>query len=272
MNIYYAIYLLSILVQLATAVVAISTLQFVRVYRFGWLLLAIGFLLMVFRRITPLLNDHIIPIDAILSIIISSLLFFGMFTVRKITQDLKIHEKKLKHLLRHDNLTQALSRAEILYQGHIEVERTKRSKSPLGILLVDIDHFKKVNDQFGHQVGDHILQCLTKHCANALREIDLIGRIGGEEFLILLPNTNSLDTLQTAERLRKYIEEQSHSFANYVNIKITVSIGATCLEDVVNNHDDSNNLLAKLIKTADTAMYQAKEGGRNRSLAIKFTT
>lgn len=272
MSIYIALYLVSVFIQLAAAVVAISTIRFVRQFSFGWFLLACGFLLMVARRITPLLNNHIVPIDAVLSIIISSLLFFGILTVRKITQELKIKENKLQHLLQHDDLTQAFSRSEILYRGHIEVERAKRTQSPLGVLIMDIDHFKKVNDQFGHQVGDFILKNLTKHCNHSLREIDLIGRIGGEEFLILLPDTNLENTTQTAERIRQHIQNQSHSFANHKNIKITVSIGATCFESTECHDTDCQELLKKLVKTADTAMYQAKEAGRNRTLAIQFSS
>lgn len=268
MTIYVAIYLISVLIQFAAGLVALSTVQFVRKYRFGWLLLALGFLLMVGRRITPLLKQEIIPLDAFLSLIISSLLFFGILTVRKITKDLKDKETKLQELLQFDFLTNAYSRSEILYRGHLEFERAIRSNLPLGLLVIDIDHFKKVNDEFGHQAGDLILKNLTKHCLESLREIDLIGRIGGEEFLILLPNTNLENSKAAAERIRKYVAQQSHYPNKESQIKITVSIGVACFNPNECISKDCAELLQSFIKLADQAMYQAKENGRNQTACL----
>lgn len=264
MSIYVAIYILGVFIQLASAVIAISSTQFVRRFRFGWLLLALGFLLMVSRRITPLFSQDINPVDAILSLVISTLLFFGILTVRKITKDLFDKELKLQNLLQYDHLTNALSRSEILYRGHLEVERAKRANSPLGVLMVDIDHFKKVNDQYGHESGDIILKNLKKHCCQILREIDLFGRIGGEEFLVLLPNTNLEDSRAAAERIRKHVEAQINHATNHQAIKITVSIGVTCFHPNEWNSDDCASIFKSLIKLADNAMYQAKNAGRNQ--------
>lgn len=264
MNIYIAIYIISISIQLGTAIATLSTMIFLRKYHFGYMLLALGFLLMIGRRVTPVLNNHIVPLDAYFSLGISLLLFFGMLTIRKITKDLYLNELKLQKLLQYDFLTNVFSRSEILYRGHIELERARRSHLPLGILILDIDHFKMVNDQYGHEVGDTILSNLTKYCSKKLREIDLIGRIGGEEFLILLPNTNLKAAEETAERIRHFIELQHHVIEGGQIVQVTVSIGATAYSpEIWRPNLDLDAIFQSLLKTADKAMYQAKENGRN---------
>lgn len=269
MDIYIALYCFALLIQLAAALVAISAFQILNRYRFGWLLLAAGLFLMVGRRITPLLNATILPADAILSPIISLLLLLGIFTVKKITQDLHKKEIQLKRMLQYDHLTQVFSRPEIFHRGHIEVERAQRNQQPLGILMIDVDHFKEVNDHFGHQAGDEILSSLADHCLRSLREIDMMGRVGGEEFLILLPNTTLETSSEVAERIRCYIQRSKHRFAENQTAEVTISIGITCFNPKEwQPGRDHSHIFKQLFKVADQAMYQAKKAGRNHTAAI----
>ncbi len=138
-----------------------------------------------------------------------------------------------------------------------EVERTRRSGTPFALLLVDLDHFKQVNDRFGHQAGDQALQALAAVLHNELRAVDLPARIGGEEFAVLLPNTAEHGALQAAERLRAAISAQPISH-QHTALTITASVGVAWCP----THADTGD---GLLRVADQALYQAKRAGRNRS-------
>jgi diguanylate cyclase (GGDEF)-like protein len=129
---------------------------------------------------------------------------------------------------------------------------------------MDIDHFKNVNDQFGHRIGDEILTSLVKHSKDTLRSIDTIGRIGGEEFLILLPETSVEGATQFAERLRKNIANMVNETSSPTSIKITISVGVTIFDPNMNPLVERGIVLNELMNEADLAMYQAKNQGRNR--------
>ncbi|MDD3365537.1 MAG: GGDEF domain-containing protein, partial [Syntrophomonas sp.] len=119
-------------------------------------------------------------------------------------------------------------------------------------LMLDIDHFKKVNDSYGHQTGDQVLRTVADIIKSNLREVDLVGRYGGEEFLVILPHTDRNSGFQVAERIRRQIEGKSFT-AN--GLKITISIGVSQYR---------NSEIGKFIELADELMYQAKTKGRNR--------
>jgi len=142
-----------------------------------------------------------------------------------------------------------------------EVARSQRYGLPLSVLLLDIDHFKNVNDHYGHQAGDEALKFLGKLILSAVRESDLVTRYGGEEILVITPNTPEKSALVLAERLRKYVESRELVLANERGgrraIKLTVSVGVSS----VSGQDFS---AAQLISQVDKALYQAKEQGRNR--------
>jgi diguanylate cyclase (GGDEF)-like protein len=122
-------------------------------------------------------------------------------------------------------------------------------------MMLDLDHFKLINDNYGHPIGDRVLQEFATRCKNSVREVDLIGRYGGEELLILLPETNRETAMQVAERLRSSIEEAPIKVSNG-EIDLTVSIGVAAKDEFTTD-------LETLIARADQAMYIAKHKGRN---------
>lgn len=156
-----------------------------------------------------------------------------------------------------DSLTGLNNRRGFTEAGAIEIERAVRYGHPLSLLMFDIDHFKNVNDSFGHQAGDEVLQGVTD-CVNAtLRQIDLKARWGGDEFIALLVETGLDEATQIAERLRGIVEETGFQLAEHV----TLSIGIATMEKGDN--------LESMIRRADNALYRAKHSGRNR---INFLT
>ncbi len=142
-----------------------------------------------------------------------------------------------------------------------EVERWLRRREPLAYMLVDIDHFKRVNDSYGHQVGDQVLQQVAELLGRDLRGVDLLARFGGEEFMLLLPNTTRAQATAIAERLCRNVERHPFVASGVQNLTVTVSIGVACLE---NEPADLPAPGARLFKQADAALYAAKQAGRNR--------
>ncbi|MBI5449913.1 MAG: GGDEF domain-containing protein [Gammaproteobacteria bacterium] len=135
-----------------------------------------------------------------------------------------------------------------------ETEVARRYNNPLGIVVIDIDHFKQVNDLYGHAAGDHVLRLVAQVMSNSIRSTDILFRAGGEEFILLLSNTDINGALLISERIRRNIEETQYSFDNH-QIPVTASFGVANFKD----GDSSETLLAR----ADKAMYKAKHNGRN---------
>ncbi len=163
---------------------------------------------------------------------------------------------KIQQMAIYDDLTKIHNRRYFLEIAEIEFQHARRYNKPLTMLMVDIDHFKEVNDRYGHQAGDHVLANLAHKFRSSLRTSDLLGRYGGEEFIILLPETKPPEAIEAAERLRTIAEEIITHFAGQ-EICITVSIGAAELIPVIQNMDD-------LLRKADLALYMAKQTGRNK--------
>jgi diguanylate cyclase (GGDEF)-like protein len=138
-----------------------------------------------------------------------------------------------------------------------ELNRAVRYGNPLSIFMMDIDFFKRVNDTHGHKVGDIVLKKLAEICQQTLREVDVIGRLGGEEFAILLPETGKIESTEAAERLREAIENAKVSLESGLPLQFTVSIGVSSLLSKEDNID-------VLLNCADKALYRAKKSGRNR--------
>ena len=264
------LYYFAFVAQIGATILAFAAFRFVGKYRIGWIILAIGLLLMAGRRITPLISIQETGsynfLDAILAALISLLLVIGIFVISKIVKDWQEKSKRLEKLLTFDFLTQVFSKAEVLRKGEIELQRSKRSGHSLAVLELDIDHFKLINDAHGHQAGDDVLKGLSQHCLKILREIDLFGRIGGEEFIAILPETTINQAIEVAERLRKDIEACSYKTRCNQSLKITVSIGITIYSPSDETHRNLSNseILEKLINNADEAMYKAKAAGRNQ--------
>jgi two-component system, cell cycle response regulator len=161
----------------------------------------------------------------------------------------------LQFVASHDFLTGAWNRAEIVAFMQRELVRGRRDATPVGIVLADVDHFKQVNDRFGHETGDVILKEITKRFSDNLREYDGIGRYGGEEFLIVIPGCNLPTTMRRANEIREAIESAPVR-TSHGELAVTVSMGATVSESSTN--------VGFLLRHADTALYEAKRNGRNR--------
>ena len=159
---------------------------------------------------------------------------------------------KLEHLASVDYLTEVANCRHIRHLMSEELARSHRTNHPFSIIMLDVDHFKKINDTYGHPDGDLVLQAVAKVCKDTVREIDHVGRVGGEEFLIILPETTVFDAGVIAERIRDRIEFLT---IGDQGIKVTVSLG-------VSSSDTTSNV-DSMYKTADVALYDAKENGRN---------
>lgn len=164
--------------------------------------------------------------------------------------------QEVQSLALTDPLTGLHNRRSLFELGRVEFARAQRMKQPFCCMMLDLDYFKQINDQYGHLIGDHVLQEFTKRCKNSVREIDLVGRYGGEELIILLPETDRLTSVQVAERLRHSIACMPFQVFDQ-EISVTVSIG-------VATQDENTTDLETLIARADQAMYIAKHKGRNR--------
>jgi diguanylate cyclase (GGDEF)-like protein len=156
-----------------------------------------------------------------------------------------------------DELTGLHNRRYLMSRLNEEFERARRHGTALGLLMIDVDHFKVVNDNFGHLVGDEVLRSIAQTLAGMLREYDVGGRYGGEEFAVLLVETTPADMVKLAERIREKIEQLA-DHGNTTGIHVTISIGLAVLND-----DDTTETL---LQRADMALYQAKEAGRNRTV------
>ncbi|MBE9610755.1 sensor domain-containing diguanylate cyclase [Chitinilyticum piscinae] len=169
-------------------------------------------------------------------------------------------EEELKRRATTDSLSGLANRAHFMERSESELIRSKRYGHPLSLLMLDIDFFKQINDSFGHPAGDQVIQRVAEIARACLRDTDLIARMGGEEFAILLPETALSATLDAAERLRHAIETHLVITPEQHRIRFTTSIGAAqwCEED---------QSISDLLKRADNALYQAKQTGRNRVCA-----
>lgn len=162
---------------------------------------------------------------------------------------------RLEHLSQHDGLTGLLNRRAIEALLDREAQRLERFNQPFSILLIDIDHFKLVNDRFGHPAGDQVLVEVARRLEAEAREVDHVARYGGEEFCVLLPHTEHEGALQAAERLREGVCARPIAWGQSM-VPVTISMGLVCA-------NDPRESLQSLLRRADEALYQAKEGGRN---------
>jgi diguanylate cyclase (GGDEF)-like protein len=163
----------------------------------------------------------------------------------------------LEKMVSIDRLTEVHNRNYYEMQVPLEIERANRNKMTLAFLIIDIDDFKKVNDVYGHAVGDHVLRLVAQTVRKSLRKIDLLFRYGGEEFIVLLPGTGAESAQRTAERIRGIVARAEHPLDDGRKVKVTISIGG-CLYP-----QDAQNE-SHLLRMADKALYLAKEKGKNR--------
>lgn len=178
--------------------------------------------------------------------------------------------RELEHIAFHDPLTGLYSRHMLHQFIEREISHVCRNSLPLSLAILDIDHFKDVNDKFGHDIGDQILKQLADLFKKSCRSTDLAARYGGEEFIAVLPSTSQDASLIWAERMRERVEE---SLRRPDDEKVTISIGvATLLVDTEANADPSIQVVSDLFfKKADNALYEAKNNGRNRVVTSEIS-
>ena len=179
-----------------------------------------------------------------------------IITLHDITQIRRLLDQ-LHNLATRDALTGLYNRRYFTELAELEIERMRRQANTLSVITIDLDHFKRVNDTYGHAAGDVVLQTAASVLKSTIRKIDVPGRLGGEEFWILLPNTPVSAALIVAERLRAKLEQTIIPYESH-ELKITASFGVAGITKV------SSNTLADLMRQADQALYSAKAAGRNR--------
>jgi diguanylate cyclase (GGDEF)-like protein len=180
----------------------------------------------------------------------------GRMLVYTDVTDLVQQADKLKELATVDGMTGLFNRRHFFSLAEMEWSRYQRHWRPLSVLTIDIDEFKSINDRFGHDVGDHVIVQIADLCRQEKRKSDVVARFGGEEFLLLLPETGLDEAQRTAERLRRLVETRDLSFASRA-VNATISIG-------VAEANPYMEAIFDLIKLADQALYAAKHAGRNR--------
>lgn len=187
----------------------------------------------------------------------------AMLRIKELQGELEEKNRELARLSISDGLTGLYNHRHIQEVVHEEFERAKRTREPLSVVMFDLDHFKRVNDTYGHQVGDRVLQEMARILRSTAREIDKLGRYGGEEFIAVLPDTGIDDAVTFAERVRERVERHPFDVGRGQPIHLTVSAGvATYPHPAVYNPKT-------LIHRADQALYAAKNAGRNRVMRFE---
>ena len=182
---------------------------------------------------------------------------WGLCGISTDVTERKALEQQLERQAHLDYLTGLNNRRHFMELAEIELARAQRHGHPLAVFMLDIDHFKQFNDTYGHKAGDTVLQALARIMRDTLRTADILGRVGGEEFAGLLPETDLTEAQEVAERLRLAVEQAAVVFEAGLPQHFTVSIGVSELPDKASNLDI-------LLNAADRALYRAKDAGRNR--------
>lgn len=174
----------------------------------------------------------------------------------------QLNREALNIMAHTDVLTGLNNRRQFIQLANYHIHHQSKPLQPLSLLIFDVDKFKNINDQFGHYIGDHVLQQIAETCRHTLRSQDIIARFGGEEFIILLPQTHLRQAQDIAERLRRAIADDYLELDTLQKLKFTVSIG-------VAEFGQKNRDLQSVIRMADQALYQAKSAGRNQISTYK---
>ncbi len=175
--------------------------------------------------------------------------------ILSLQQQLLHAQDELRYQATHDALTGLWSRGAVLDLLGCELRRSRRSEAATGVLMFDLDHFKKINDTYGHLVGDVVLKETAVRIAQAVRSYDFVGRYGGEEFIAVLSNCSAEDAAHVAERARQAVANMPIQ-TNSVTVNVTVSIGGAVARNGAPEYE--------MLSTADAALYEAKHAGRNR--------
>jgi diguanylate cyclase (GGDEF)-like protein len=187
----------------------------------------------------------------------------AMLRIKELTDQIAAANAKLAELATTDGLTSLYNRRAIYEHLDREFHRSQRYGNPFAVFLLDIDHFKLVNDTWGHAMGDRIIVRVARILTETVRQTDFSGRYGGEEFLVLAPETPHVNARVLAERIRARVEHVSRSEDELP--EVTVSIGIASSDNVTAEHYE------ELVQAADVALYEAKNAGRNRCVAARAT-
>ncbi|UVE70226.1 GGDEF domain-containing protein (plasmid) [Burkholderia pyrrocinia] len=184
----------------------------------------------------------------------------AMTRTERALQELQRTNEKLEYMAATDPLTGAANRRQFIERVEVEIARARRNGAPFSLLALDLDHFKAINDSYGHQTGDQVLQRFVKKCLDAIRPYDGVARVGGEEFMVLLPQA-ALDTARlVGERIRAAIAGTPFETGDGKPIEVTVSVG-------ISEFGRDGETIDAILRKADERLYQAKHQGRNCVIA-----
>lgn len=204
------------------------------------------------------MGEDFVPIDfQITPVFDDTAQIIGLLPTAVDITERKQLEEELYQQAHFDYLTGLPNRRSCMEQGEVELLRTQRYDNALSVMMLDIDFFKKINDVYGHQAGDMVLKKLAMTFQAVLRDVDIMGRLGGEEFLVILPETTVEEAAKAAERLRDVVSKTKIFLATGLEIDFTVSIG-------IAGFVDKKMSFKMLVDQADKALYRAKQTGRNR--------
>lgn len=204
-------------------------------------------------------NKIIVAVLSIITILILLAIIISM--VSRLAKKLTGAYKIIEQMAITDELTQIYNRHHFQAALDQELKRSERYDHPLSLMMLDIDHFKRVNDVYGHQVGDEVLKGLSAIIKSTTREMDVVARYGGEEIAVILPETNCKGAVLNAEKIRDNIEKHVFEIRDGKSLQVTVSVGVSCVDQINNYKKDKAE---KLIQIADEALYLAKKSGRNQ--------
>ena len=192
-----------------------------------------------------------------LGVTLFTLVAIAAFIFYPLLRRIRAHSDEMFHLAMTDGLTGVMNRRAFMDRAAVEIARARRHGHPLAVVMLDIDRFKTINDQHGHAAGDRAIQHLVAQALDVLRPEDSIGRMGGEEFALLLPHTTATDALRVAERVRGRLETAPMDIEEGATLAFTVSAGVSELQD-------GDRAIDRALNRADSALYAAKSGGRNQ--------
>ena len=228
--------------------ITLSSVVFTQLIRYCVFLLTDGNSTNLFKGVS-FFSSLISPL--ILAPVFSWYFVGAFFKIKKL-------EEQMRELAAYDSLTNLYNRGACLLALENIIRQSKRAQADLAILFIDLDHFKEINDTYGHDVGDMVIKRFANYLKTSLRESDVIGRIGGEEFLVGLPNLGMDSGQFIAEKLRNNITNEPIIVDTTTTLHITISIGLT-----IHHHTEEINI-QNILKKADIALYNAKNSGRNK--------
>jgi diguanylate cyclase (GGDEF)-like protein len=264
-----ATYVLAIVLQIYSVWCAFTILKKVKSYAWSIFFIPVGLVIIIFDKLYYLIDCCLIGryriAEALTYFAISLFVLIGVMGLHRLFNLLEEQNEKLEKISKTDHLTKALSRLEIESQIIKEIKRSVRSNRPISFVMIDIDNFKRVNDQYGHPIGDVVLKKLAQYCISQLRTIDAFGRMGGEEFLMMLPNTSESEAFLVAERVREGVASMvcTHVLGQEVKVKISLGVSTCTISKIP--QEKPYQLLRKYFRRADLAMYQAKQAGKNQT-------